>query len=156
LIVAGRGPAPGCNPNSKDASQRRRRNRPAPFTVLIADGKVYGPELPDSYDWPEATLTWWQTWRTSAQASRFTETDWSFLIDTAVLHAEFWLGNRTLAGELRLRAAKFGATPEDRARLRIGIGEPDAPSAPVTKLRTKAERKRLFTPLRLTSADGTV
>jgi hypothetical protein len=115
--------------------------------VLVADGKIYGPELPDSYDWPDATLTWWQTWRASAQASKFTDTDWSFLIDTAVLHAEFWLGNRSVAGELRLRAAKFGATPEDRARLRLQVGEPGAPLSP-TRLQAKTGRLRYAAPAR--------
>jgi len=116
--MAGIGPAP------KDASQRRRRNKAAPVTVLTADGKVYGPDLPDDYDWPDATREWWQTWRTSAQAQTFAETDWSFLLDTAVLHADFWLGDRSrsLEAELRLRVAKFGATPADRARLRWQVG----------------------------------
>jgi hypothetical protein len=123
-----------------------------PLTVLVADGKVYGPELPDSFEWPDATLRWWQTWRTSAQAQKFTETDWSFLVDTAVLHAEFWLGDRSrsVAAELRLRVAKLGATPEDRARLRLQVGEPDAPSAPVAKSRMKAGGRRLFIPPRPT------
>jgi hypothetical protein len=145
--MAGRGFAP------KDASQRRRRNKAAPATVLTPDGKVYGPELPEDFDWPDATLKWWEAWRTAAQASRFTETDWSFLIDTAVLHAEFWLGNRnrSVAAELRLRAAKFGATPEDRARLRLQVGEAEvAPSAPVARLQAKAGGRRLFIPPRPT------
>jgi hypothetical protein len=153
--VAGRGPAPGRNPNVKGADQRSRRNHAAPVAVLVADGKVYGPELPDDYDWPAATLEWWQTWRTSAQASKFIGTDWSFLIDTAVLHADFWLGNRSrsVAAELRLREAKFGATLEDRARLRWQVGEADVPPAPVARLQAKAERSRLFIPPRPTSAE---
>jgi hypothetical protein len=112
------------------------------MTVVASDGKVHGPDLPDSHEWPAATLAWWQTWRTSAQASTFTDTDWSFLLDTAVLHAEFWLGDRSVAAELRLRAAKFGATPEDRARLKIEIGEPQAPP---TRLRqSQGRRERLL------------
>jgi hypothetical protein len=122
-IMAGHGPAPGSG--AKDAAQRRRRNVNPPLTVVTADGNTYGPDLPDTYEWPAATLAWWETWRTSAQAQKFTDTDWSFLLDTAVLHADFWLGDRAIAGELRLRVAKFGATPEDRARLRITVGEPD-------------------------------
>ena len=134
--MAGRGPAP------RDPAERRRRNAVEPMTVVAKDGKVHGPELPDSFEWPPATLAWWQTWRTSAQAPMFTETDWSFLLDTAVLHAEFWLGDRSVAAELRLRAAKFGATPEDRARLKIEIGEP---SAPPTRLRqSEGRRERLL------------
>jgi hypothetical protein len=149
--MAGRGFAPGTR--GKDPSQLRRRNLPAPVTVLVADGKTHGPELPDSYDWPEATVAWWQAWRTCAQASRFAETDWLFLVDTAVLHAEFWLGDRSVAGELRLRVAKFGATVEDRARLKFAIGEPDGPSAPAVKLRTKAQESRRARVLRAVS-DG--
>lgn len=133
--MAGRGPAP------KDPDERRRRNASDATVVLVADGEAHGPELPDSYEWPQSTLDWWKIWRTSAQAATFTDTDWSFLIDTAVLHAEFWLGNRSLAGELRLRAAKFGATPEDRARLKIEIGDPNRPVSP-TRLKTKATTNR--------------
>jgi len=113
------------------------------MTVVTADGTQHGDPLPDTYQWPAATLAWWETWRTCAQASKFTETDWSFLLDTAVLHAEFWMGNRSLAGELRLRAAKFGATPEDRARLKIEIGDPNAaPKSSVTQLQTKESKNR--------------
>lgn len=136
--MAGRGPAP------KDPSKRRRTNvEPVPTRVVSADDVVRGPELPGSYDWPLQTREWWETWRHSPQAQTFTHTDWGFLLDTALLHAELWAGNAGVASELRLRVAKFGATPEDRARLRIQIGEPDTPSKPV-------ERK----PRRLQVVDG--
>lgn len=127
--MAGRGPAP------KDPSERRRRNTDAgALTVVAPDGATHGPDLPDGFDWPDATRDWWATWRRSAQASTFTDTDWSFLLDTAVLHMEFWDGDRSVAGELRLRAAKFGATPEDRARLKIAVGEPQpGKAAPRTR-----------------------
>src|SRR4051794_17413626 len=108
--MAGIGPAP------KDPSQRRRRNAAQEPAVVTADGTAHGPELPDGVAWPDATRDWWDTWRTCAQAQTFTATDWSFLLDTAVLHMSFWDGDHGVAGELRLRAAKFGATPEDRAR----------------------------------------
>lgn len=36
-----------------------------------------------------------------------------------------WAGDTKLAGELRLRVAKFGATPEDRARLKIQFAAAD-------------------------------
>lgn len=135
--MAGRGQAP------KDPATLRRRNLVAPMTVVSADGQVHGPQLPDTMEWPEATRDWWLTWRKSAQAAKFTDTDWSFLLDTAVLHAEFWLGDRTVAAELRLRAAKFGATPEDRARLKIEIGEPSTGPALRAKP-SKGRRERLL------------
>lgn len=132
--MAGRGPAP------KDPSARVRRNSTEPLTVVEPDDQLRGPDLPEGFDWPAATRDWWMTWRRSPQAKTFTDTDWSFLVDTAVMHAEFWLGNRALAGELRLRVAKFGATPEDRMRLKLAVGEPTAQPKP--QLQTKATRNR--------------
>jgi hypothetical protein len=138
--MAGRGPAPG--QGAKPADQRRRRNAPSTeqFEVVTADGKQYGPSLPDTHDWPDATLAWWETWRTCALAAKFTDTDWQFLLDTAVLHADFWLGDRKVAPELRLRVAKFGATPEDRARLKVEVGDPEKPA--VRRLQPKSEQDR--------------
>lgn len=144
--MAGRGPAP------KDPADRRRRNIEPPMTVVAADGERRGPELPETHEWPNATLEWWETWRVSPQASTFTDTDWSFLLDTAVLHAEFWLGDRSVAAELRLRAAKFGATPEDRARLRLAVTDPSKPAPP--KLQTKADRTRKARLLRAVGDGG--
>lgn len=103
---------------------------------VSSDGKVRGPDLPDAYDWPAQTRSWWQNWRTSAQAVRMTDTDWDFMLDTAMLHAELWSGNGAVASELRLRVAKFGATLEDRARLRMAIVAPEAKKKPAAKKRT--------------------
>ena len=117
--MAGHGPPP------KDPSTRRRRNAdPVPTIVVSDDGEIRGPELPAGYEWPVQTRSWWETWRSSPQSQSFTDTDWGFLLDTALLHAELWAGNGSVAAELRLRVAKFGATPEDRARLRIQVTEP--------------------------------
>lgn len=93
---------------------------------------------------PEETRLWWETWRRSPQAQVFIGVDWSYLLDTALLHAEFWLGDRSMAGELRLRVGKFGATPEDRLRLRIAITEPPGAGAPPARQFTSAQRKRLL------------
>ena len=142
--MAGRGPTPGSG--SKPDDQRRRRNAAPTKTIVTADGKTHGPELPEALDedddWPEATRAWWETWRTCALAAQFTATDWAFLLDTALLHADFWRGDRSVASELRLRAAKFGATPEDRARLKIEIGDPQSNPAGVSRMKTKAQLAR--------------
>lgn len=135
--MAGRGPAPKGTLSRKRDQQRREDS----VTVLTPDGSLHGPDLPDSIDWPDVTRSWWATWRKSPQAATFTETDWSFLLDTAILHMEFWDGDRSVAGELRLRAAKFGATPEDRMRLKIAVGEPKG-DAPAARTRTSAARTR--------------
>lgn len=110
---------------------------PTPEVTATADGVVRGPELPALEDgWPSPTVRWWDSWRTSPQAQVFGSTDWDFLLDTAILHAAFHQGDTSVAGELRLRVAKFGATPEDRARLKMEIGQPAA-SKPAGRGRTR-------------------
>ena len=143
--MAGRGPAP------KDPSKRARRNSdPIPLRVLVAEA-IEQPELPAGVpsvddgellmaEWPEQTRTWWQMWADSPLSDDFTSTDWSFLLDTAMLHAAFWRGEIKVAAELRQRVAKFGATPEDRARLRITFAAADEaeekrPNRPVSRER---------------------
>lgn len=127
--MAGRGPQP------KDPSRRARTNRdPVEMRVLRA-GTVPQPALPTfeverdgelvEFRWPARTQEWWRMWAESPLSDEFTSTDWSELLDTAVLHARFWRGDTKMAAELRLRVAKFGATPEDRARLRITFAQAD-------------------------------
>ena len=127
--MAGRGPAP------KDPNRRARRNAdPVPLRVIVAE-PVAQPDLPTfhveedgelvEFAWPAMTQNWWQMWGDSPLSDEFTASDWSFLLDTALLHAKMWNGNAGAAAELRLRVAKFGATPEDRARLRITFAQAD-------------------------------
>lgn len=130
--MAGHGPPP------KDPSARARQNaEPIPTReIRFQPGKqpALPSRMPGGFAWPPRTRAWWKMWAESALAETFTANDWSELLDTAVLHGEFWSGDSKVAGELRLRVAKFGATPEDRARLRIIFVEADtkesAPSAP--------------------------
>jgi hypothetical protein len=127
--MAGNGPPP------KDPTRRARRNSdPVPLRVVHAE-PVAQPDLPTfeievdgeliEFVWPARTREWWGMWKDSPLSAEFTSTDWSELMDTAVLHARYWRGQVSLAGEIRLRVAKFGATPEDRARLRITFANAD-------------------------------
>lgn len=131
--MAGRGPAP------KEPSRRARANKdPVPLRVIHAE-PAEQPELPEfdlqvqidgqmvsqRFQWAARTREWWQMWAESPLSAEFTTTDWSELLDTAVIHSRFWNGHVSLASELRLRVAKFGATPEDRARLRIQFAAAD-------------------------------
>jgi hypothetical protein len=135
--MGGHGPAPKeTHSRARDTARRR-----TPAVTVVPDTVVRGPELPDGHEWPAATLAWWQTWRESPQAQTFIETDWSFLLDTAVLHAEFWLGDRSVESGLRLRVAKFGATPEDRRRLKLAVGEPPGPPQARPNPRQTSNRK---------------
>lgn len=117
--MAGIGPAP--KPPERRA--RRSKNSDAGLRVIEAS-PVAQPPLPPGMAWPEETETWWKMWGDSPLSGEFTQTDWSFLLDTAILHAQLWgNGDTTVLPELRIRVAKFGATPEDRARLRIQFAQ---------------------------------
>ncbi|MDK8350808.1 hypothetical protein QP786_02410 [Gleimia europaea] len=149
--MAGRGPRP------KDPAQRARRNaEPSPFKVIEATPTrqprlpvIYVPvELEDGtvkkkrFKWPEITKRWWRMWRESPLSTDYTDSDWSFLLDTAWIHAQYWLGDTKLAPELRLRVAKFGATPEDRARLRIVFATADEVEDKRSSKHSSAARSR--------------
>lgn len=126
--MAGRGPAP------KNPKKRGGHSPGEPFRVILAEPMAQ-PDLPTvhievdgtlvEFTWPAVTQEWWRMWAESPLSAEFTASDWSFLLDTALLHARMWMGNTSAAAELRLRVAKFGATPEDRARLRITFAQAD-------------------------------
>lgn len=124
----------GTGPPPKPAERRARRNQErhskigvgAPGLMLRWES-VPQPRLPrlPKGDWPEATKRWWTNWGKAPQAEHLGRTDWDFLLDTALIHARFVQGELALAAELRQRVAKFGATPEDRLRLRFQFAETD-------------------------------
>ncbi|WP_286150607.1 hypothetical protein [Mycobacterium sp. D16R24] len=123
--MAGKGPA------RKPDDQRARRNDDGVPVRVIDAKRGKQPSLPAIYEtnpatgrkrraaWPAETKNWWQMWAESPLAAEFTNTDWAELVTTARLHAAVVNGELKYAAELRLRVAKFGATPEDRLRLRI-------------------------------------
>lgn len=81
-------------------------------------------------------------WRDDPLAADFHATDWSDLMDTAAIHGMFWRGDVKLAGELRLRVARHGATQEDRARLRITFAAADEADEKRGKTRPSARQRR--------------
>lgn len=115
--MAGKGSVPKATGRKVGAA---RKDQPAQ-TVRFERGEQ--PELPEGYDWPQRTKDWWAMWAVSPLSENFGVTDWDFLLDTALVHAAAWTGNASAMAELRLRVAKFGATPEDRARLRISFAD---------------------------------
>lgn len=119
--MAGRGPRP------KDPDKRAGHGGP-PQTILRWEYAPQ-PELPPEVPWPEMTLHWWRMWGEAPQSELFGSTDWSFLLDTALIHADVWSGNLDRTSELRLRVSKFGATIEDRARLRLQFADADKADA---------------------------
>lgn len=81
--------------------------------------------MPDGKPWPAATVAWWRMWADHPLTKDMPDADWFFLLDTAVVHGAYWSGDLKQGGELRQRVAKFGPTPEDRARLRIQFAVAD-------------------------------
>lgn len=147
--MAGRGPAP------KDPSKRARTNKDVIQLRVVEVQPVEQPELPSfsimvtvdeqlvtqEFEWPAMTQDWWSMLAHHPLANEFIETDWSYLMETARLHAEFWMGKLSLAAELRLREAKYGFTPEDRARLRIQFAQAtEAEVSVASKVRSSRER----------------
>lgn len=116
--MAGRGPAP------KPADKRARRNNAGAQTVLRAE-TVEPPELPRRYAADEDVARWWNTWVESPQAEIFSSTDWQYLLDTLPLVSAFYDGELKYGAEIRMRVAQFGATPQDRARLRMSFAAAD-------------------------------
>ena len=124
-----RGPAP------KDPRTRARRNADPIASTTLRFERAEPPTLPPSLAASEHVRRWWSTWVDSPQAEHFGSTDWLFLLETAFIAGQFYDGDMKVAAELRLRVAKFGATPEDRARLRMQFAQADEadskrPSAP--------------------------
>ena len=152
--MAGRGPAPKAN--------RTRRNAdPVALRVITAEPmaqpalpefdvqiEVAGELVSQSFAWPGRTREWWQMWSDSPLSADFTSTDWSELLDTALIHARFWNGDVKVAGELRLRVAKFGATPEDRARLRIAFASADIAEGDAAKKASQPSARTRRGPLK--------
>ena len=117
--------AKGRPPSGKPLSRERdARAKAASYTKINAPESPLGPELgepPAGTTWPPHTVMWWHTWRLSPMATLFNDVDFQFLKDTAVLHSAFWHGQSNLAGEIRLRTEKMGATNRDRERMRLQI-----------------------------------
>jgi hypothetical protein len=113
---------PGTGPAPKPRDQRARRNKDVIPLRVIERTPEPQPELPAGIDWHMQVVMWWAIWGNSELSADFTSLEWQYLIETARILQEFWdSGDMRVASELRLRAAKFGVTPEDRARLRIQV-----------------------------------
>lgn len=140
--MAGNGPPPV-------PTKRRRNADPHPTTVVVDDGTVTGPELPEMRgedDWHPMTARLWEAMRRSPLMRDIGELGWLYLVDTMLMHHTMWAKGRwEYASELRLRMAQFGITPADRLRLRIQIVTPkdDEPAAPTTPAAVAARRRNI-------------
>lgn len=121
--MGSRGPAP------KDNAVRRNKHE---YETEISAEAQPGRELPRGLGISTSgAKRFWKTWSESPQSATWLETDWAELEITTLLVDQLYKGDYKLAGEIRQRVAKWGATNEDRARLRMKLEEkPDSPSQP--------------------------
>ncbi len=148
--MAGRGPAPkATRSRARDAARRD-----AETTEVVADGGVHGPPLPegvlpDEQAWHPQTVALWESLRRSPLLADEPDLGWQFLIDTALMHHTMWdKGRWEFASEVRLRLAKYGATPEDRQRLKVKVTSPGeaagrAATSPTAVTDIRSRRSRL-------------
>ena len=134
--MAGAGRAPKAV-LSRPNDQARRE---AASTKVSSDGSMIGPDLPAG-NWPDRTKEWWDGLRRSPMARAWIAADWDTLLDTALLHAEMWSGNLSVASELRLRMSQFGTNPESRLRLRLVV-EDDAADARQSRQSVPTDRRQ--------------
>ncbi|WP_327377680.1 hypothetical protein OG393_29260 [Streptomyces sp. NBC_01216] len=114
-MPARRGPAP--NPSSV------RRNKDHALGARKLSGRSgVGRELPKALGiTTSGAKRFWMTWSQAPQTEDWMDTDWAELEIVTKLVDAFYLGDMKLAGEIRQRVGKWGATTEDRARLRMSF-----------------------------------
>lgn len=112
-------PVPGRKP--KPESQRVNRNRPTHEWVEVLDEPFAGeaPELPEAIGWPAGTRRWWDVLSRMPHCSLWSESDWQFALDTALIAKAFHEGDMRVATELRQREKILGTTADARRDLRI-------------------------------------
>jgi hypothetical protein len=80
------------------------------------------PRLPsrgDGLAWPNRTRKWWKGVSTMPHCVDWTDSDWQFAFDAALLAALFHLGDTKVEGALRAREKVMGTTADYRRNLRI-------------------------------------
>lgn len=148
--MAGRGFAP--KDPDKQAGHRTKAEQEQ--TVLPPVDGPLGPELPDSYDTVQESVSyedgkrcvtseavtldylpltreWYDDWRHSPQVSQFTRNTWRRLLMLAPLVDQYHRHpTKEVMAELRQNEAKLGATPEDMQRLHWKVpAKSDEPKA---------------------------
>lgn len=138
----GQGPAP--------KAERVRARDTVQLDEVVDTGELYGfplPELGNGEEWHPQTLALWDALRVSPLLADEGPLGWQFLVDTARMHHAMWSKGRwDYAGEIRLRVAKWGASPEDRMRLKVKVTKPGeggvqpAPSRGVADMGSRRDR----------------
>lgn len=125
---------------AKPEDQRRNRTKPTHDWTTVPNVAYDSPRSlpearPDGKRWPEWTQAWWEVVSAMPHCVLWSDADWRFAIETAVVAAEFHDGDMSKAAELRIREKVLGTTMDARRDLRIRYVDP-APEEPeqVTRL----------------------
>lgn len=128
MAVAGRKPKPD--------GQSRHRGKPVhDWTEVVDVAFVGGPKLPskmpNGMPWSARTRKWWASVSSMPHCTLWSESDWSFALDTAFVAGIFHMqGSNVYATELRNREKVLGTTAEYRRDLRIRYVEPPSTGDP--------------------------
>lgn len=116
-------PATGRKPN--EGKPIRHRVKPTHEWSEVPDVPFAGesPKLPATPpgdpSWPTGTRRWWKSITQMPHCILWSEADWQFALDTALVAAEFHRGDMKAATELRQREKVMGTTVDFRRDLRI-------------------------------------
>jgi len=132
------------------------RHKPSVDWTEVANVKYSGahPELPETRQTmdksletidlpiPKATQAWWKAVCSMPHCVLWQDSDWSFALDTAMVHAAATLGNVSAVAELRMREKTLGTTVDSRRDLRIRYVEPEEESAPLAVVENIDDRRQ--------------
>lgn len=130
MPVAGRKPKPD--------GQKRNRVKPVHDWTEVIDVPFDTDRKPPGR-LRKRTADWWAGVSSMPHCVLWSESDWQFAMDTALLHQAFVGGDVRLAGEIRMREKVMGTTMDARRDLRIRYvppaeAGPAAGSAEVTDM----------------------
>lgn len=110
-------PVPGTKP--KEDGEKRHRVRPTHEWIEVQDVPNPNPPSLPKGRWNAGAKRWWSVIAKMPHTVLWDDEDWDFATETLKLQHDFWAGKSTLAGELRLRRQRMGATWDARRDLRI-------------------------------------
>jgi len=144
-------------PGKEPKDRRHGRNSLADWTE-VDDTPFEGRALAKmpGVKWRAPVLSWWATVSTMPHCSLWSDGDWQFALDTALLKQLWWeqfsskdsKPHSTLSTEIRRREDQMGTTVEARRKLRIRyvpVEAADAAAAVPAKVASLADRRRRLT-----------
>lgn len=133
-------PVPAAGRKPKPEGQARHRVKPTyewtEVPNVAFEGRKLPAKRPDGRTWPKWTRDWWRAVSTMPHCALWSEGDWRFAIETALVAAQLHEGDMKMATELRNREKVLGTTVDYRRDLRIKYvdPEPEQPDTEVTRL----------------------